>query len=72
VPLAAAYVCLGSKSLLLGKDRFERKADAPSHRHLQAAVGEIVRNGKNPSTSERNRNRVVLQRLGCVQSVALK
>ena len=28
-------------------------------------VGEIERNGKNPSTSDRNRNRVVLPRLGC-------
>src|SRR6266404_4963913 len=54
----------GSKADFLGKT-----ADAPRHRHLQAAVGEIVRNGKNPSTSERNRNRVVLPWLGCVQFV---
>ena len=49
----------------LETDRFWRKAEAPNHRDLQATVGEIVRNGKNPSTSELNRNRVVLQQLGC-------
>jgi hypothetical protein len=54
-------------------DRFWRKADL---RHdidvCQVAVGEIERNGKNPSTSDRNRNRVILPRLGCVQSAVLK
>ena len=35
----------GSKAYFLG-ERFQRNADAPSHRHLQATVGEIARTAK--------------------------
>jgi hypothetical protein len=42
----------------LRKVRSWRKAGIRHGIDVQVAVGEIERNGKNPSTSNRNRNRV--------------
>jgi hypothetical protein len=61
------------QNIRLANGRCSRRTDIRQDIGVcQVAVREIERNGKNPSTSDRNRNRVVLPRLGCAQSVVLK